>query len=166
MGDFKVIETQEQFDEAIKKRIEQAERTTKEAFKDYLSPEDVKKLKDDFSSELKKVEDKSKEDIDKLKNQMAADADKLKNVSELESKVKSYELKLTRYAVAHEKNLPFEFADRLVGETKEELEKDADSISSFVKGFQAPPLRTSTGGESSNTESSLRTLLSDLKATE
>ena len=89
MSDFKVIETQEQFDEAIKKRIEQAERTTKETFKDFLSPEDVQKLKDDFSSKLKGIEDKSKKDIDDLKKQMATDADKLKNVSELEEKVKS-----------------------------------------------------------------------------
>ena len=166
MADFKVIESQEQFDEAIKKRIEQADRTTKEAFKDYLSPEEVKKLKDDFDVQIKDMQKKNKEDLDALKNQMATDSEKLNKVNELEGKCQEYELKITRYNVAHEKGIPFEFAERLVGTTKEELEKDAESISSFVKTKGAPPLRIPTGDESTSTELSLKTLLSDLKATD
>lgn len=166
MADFKVIETQEQFDEAIKKRIEQAERTTKEAFKDYLSPEEVQKLKDDFDVQIKDIQKKNKDDLDALKKQMAADSEKIKKVNELEGKCQEYELKITRYSVAHEKGIPFEFAERLVGTTKEELEKDADSISSFVRTKGAPPLRIPTEDESTSTELSLKTLLSDLKATD
>ena len=45
MAEFKVINTQEEFDERIKERIERAEKKAADAFKGWLSPDEVETLK-------------------------------------------------------------------------------------------------------------------------
>ena len=55
MADFKVIETQEEFDKAIKSRLAQKDRELEEKYKDYLSPEDVTAMKDDFDKQLEEA---------------------------------------------------------------------------------------------------------------
>ena len=45
MGDFIPIQTQEEFDKAIKARLAQKDRELEERFKDYLSPEKAAELK-------------------------------------------------------------------------------------------------------------------------
>ena len=55
MADFKVIETQEEFDKAIKSRLAQKDRELEEKYKDYLSPEDVTAMKADFDKQLEEA---------------------------------------------------------------------------------------------------------------
>ena len=62
MADFKPIETQEDFDKMIQKRLEQKEREVLERFKDYSSPDDVAALKADFEKKIKESEDAHKMD--------------------------------------------------------------------------------------------------------
>jgi hypothetical protein len=62
MADFKPIETQEDFDKIIQKRLEQKEREVLERFKDYSSPDDVAALKADFEKKIKESEDAHKKD--------------------------------------------------------------------------------------------------------
>ena len=79
MADFKVIETQEDFDKAIKSRLAQKDRELAEQYKDYLSPEQVQGLKD----ELKKQLDEANDLVAKAKETLA---EKDKAVSDLESR--------------------------------------------------------------------------------
>ena len=44
MADFKAITNQEEFDAAIKDRLERAERKIREEYKGWTSPDDLKKL--------------------------------------------------------------------------------------------------------------------------
>jgi len=156
MSEFKVIETQEEFDKMIQKRLEQKEREVSERFKDYLSPEEVAKIKSEFEGKIKSANDSLKAERDKS-------IEHSKIVSELEQRAKSAETKWLKGKVAMEKGLPFELADRLIGDTEEELLKDAESVSSLLAPRNAPPMRTNEPqGNTPNNANAYAALLANL----
>ena len=119
MADFKPIETQEDFDKMIQKRLEQKEREVAERYKDYLSPDEVGKLKEDFEGKTKGLSEQLKAERDKH-----VESDKI--IAEYKAKAEATEVKLLKNRIAIEKGIPFELSDRLIGSTEEELIKDAD----------------------------------------
>lgn len=144
MADFKPIETQEDFDKMIQKRLEQKEREVSERFKDYRSPDEIKELTSGYEGKLKEVNEALKAERDKS-------IEASKKVTEIEERAKVAETRYLKGKIAVEKGLPYELADRLIGETEEDLLKDAESISALLNPKSAPPLysndtRTSTGG--------------------
>lgn len=133
MSEFKVIETQEEFDKAIQKRLEQKDREVSERYKNYLSPDDAAALKRDFEGKLSDANAKLKEAQEKL--------DPLnQSIAELTTRAKTAEGKLLKQSIASAKGLPLELADRLIGESKEDLEKDAETMAGFLKPTSAPPM--------------------------
>ena len=50
MADFKVIETQEDFDKAIKDRLERKEKEVAEKYKDYVAPDKASAMKAEYDS--------------------------------------------------------------------------------------------------------------------
>lgn len=156
MGEFKTIETQEEFDKMIQKRLEQKEREVSERFKDYLSPEEVAKVKSELEGKIKTANDSLKVERDKS-------IEHSKVVSELEQRAKNAETKWLKGKVAMEKGIPFELADRLIGETEEELLKDAESVSSLLAPKSAPPMRTNEPqGSTPNNANAYAALLANL----
>ncbi len=156
MSEFKTIETQEEFDKMIQKRLEQKEREVSERFKDYLSPEEVAKVKSELEGKIKAANDSLKAERDKS-------IEHSKVVSELEQRAKNAETKWLKGKVAMEKGIPFELADRLIGETEEELLKDAESVSSLLAPRTAPPLRTNEPqGTTPNNANAYAALLANL----
>lgn len=135
MAEFKVIETQEEFDSAIQKRLAQKEREVTERFKGYLSPDDAVTLRNGYEEQLKAMQG----DLDAANERISGFDSEL---SEWKTKASKAEHELLRGKVAAAKGLPFELSTRLVGTTKEELEADADTLASFVAPHAAPPLRT------------------------
>lgn len=128
MADFKVIETQEDFDAAIQKRLAQKEREVAARYEGWMSPDDVAKMKGEYE---KTISDSA---------QQLADHDK--TVADLTARATKAEHTLLRHQVASEKGIPIELASRLVGETKETLEKDAESFAAYLSPKTAPPLRS------------------------
>lgn len=156
MGEFKTIETQEEFDKMIQKRLEQKEREVSERFKDYLSPEEVAKIKSELEGKIKSANDSLKIERDKS-------IEHSKVVSELEQRAKNAETKWLKGKVAMEKGIPFELADRLIGDTEEELLKDAESVSSLLAPRTAPPMRTNElQGTTPNNANAYAALLANL----
>lgn len=156
MSEFKTIETQEEFDKMIQKRLEQKEREVSERFKDYLSPDEVAKIKSEFEGKIKTANDSLKAERDKS-------IEHSKVVSELEQRAKSAETKWLKGKVAMEKGIPFELADRLIGDTEEELLKDAESVSSLLAPRTAPPMRTNEPqGTTPNNANAYAALLANL----
>jgi hypothetical protein len=140
MSDFKVIETQEQLDAIIKDRLERAEKKQAEKYAGYLSPEEV----DAKMAELnKQVED--------LGNSLTGANDKAKTDAEaiagLEAKVKNYETASVKSRIAHEVGIPYELANKLSGDTEEDIRKDAEALKPFVTKHQTAPLRDPEAGE-------------------
>lgn len=139
MSDFKVIETQEDFDKAIQSRLKQKDRELADKYKDYLSPDDVTALKADYDKQLQEA------------NKLVEEANKKLStfddtVSNLTQRAESAENKLLKNKVAYENKLPIELSDRLIGSTEEELKADAEKLSGILKpqGHGAPPLYTGT----------------------
>ena len=118
MSEFKVIETQEQLDEIIKKRLERE----KSKFADY----------DNLTEKVKKLE-AGKLDLEKtIKTYKESEGTNLNRISELEKTVSSWEHKALQQKVAISHNLPFDLASRLVGDSEESLNEDAERLASLV----------------------------------
>lgn len=137
MSEFTPIETQEDFDKAIKSRLAQKDRELAEKYKDYMAPNDVGVLKANYEKQIEEANRKTKEAQDSFK---ALDG----RVSELTKRAESAENSLMKNKIAYEHKLPLELANRLIGTTEEELTKDAESLSGLIKPTSAPPLHTST----------------------
>ena len=135
MSDFKVIETQEELDKIIQKRLAQKDRELAEMYKEYLSPEKVSDLKAEYEKRLDEVNKTLESANSKLK-----DHDKI--VSDLTERASKAETSLLKGKVAHEAGLPFEIAGRLVGSNEEELKKDAEALSRIIQPASTAPLRT------------------------
>lgn len=161
MSDFKIIETQEDFDKAIQSRLKQKDRELADKYKDYLSPDDVTALKADYDKQL--------EDANKLveeANKKLSNFDE--TVSNLTQRAETAENKLLKNKVAYENKLPIELSDRLIGSTEEELKADAEKLSGILKpqGHGAPPLYTGTQtSQSGNTyEAGMAEVLAGINA--
>lgn len=149
MSDFKVIETQEELDKIIKKRLEQKDREVAETYKDYLSPDDVKAMKADYE---KQIQDANKlvEDA-KVKLQTFDET-----VSKLTKRAEAAEVSNLKTKVAIDNNVPIKLASRLVGTTEEELKADAqlllEGLGTNSSGGSTPPLYLGgQGGSQTNT---------------
>ena len=135
MNEFKVIETQEELDKIIQKRLAQKDRELAEMYKEHLSPEKVTELKAEYEKRLEEVKKALESANSKLK-----DHDKV--VSDLTERATKAETSLLKGKIAHEAGLPLEIAARLVGSTEEELKKDAETLSQIIKPTSTAPLRT------------------------
>ncbi len=159
MGDFKVIETQEEFDKAIQSRLKQKDRELADKYKDYLSPDDVTALKADFDKQLQDANKLVKETQDKLSNFD-------ETVSNLTKRAEAAEKQVLKNRVAYENKLPIELSERLIGNTEEELKADAEKLSGIIKPNNAPPLYTGTQtSQSGNTlEAGMAEVLASINA--
>lgn len=157
MGDFKVIETQEEFDKAIQKRLAQKDRELEEQYREYLSPDKVEELKAEYENRL--------EDANKLlesANAKLKDHDKI--VSDLTLRAQTAETSLLKSKIAIEKGVPFRLAEKLEGSNEEELSKDAENM---VKEFEnsrpkAAPLYSSEVNHAAGATASDAAMLSML----
>lgn len=128
MAEFKEIKTQEEFDAAIKERLDRntksvtAEVTKK--YEGYISPDDLAA--------------KIKESTDKIAELTKQAAEKDKSIADLTTENKNYKLNALKTKIAHEKGLPYELAERLTGDTEEALGKDAEALAKYVSSSTAP----------------------------
>lgn len=143
MEDFKVIETQEDFDRAIQKRLAQKEREAAEQYKGFLSPDDVSSLKEEYEKKLEKANKALAEANEKITGH-----DQI--VSDLTKRATLAESDLLKSRIAHESGVPFELAGRLVGSNEEELKADAEKFASFLAPKTAPPLHSNESPTNGN----------------
>lgn len=120
--EFKPIETQEQFDEMVKERIERAKRSAIPA--DY---EDLKAK----AARLDEIEAKGKTELQKAQ-EAAATAQR-----ELEGMRSRMERAETARRVAEERGVP---VDLITGATQEEMERSADALVAWKTPDPAPRL--------------------------
>jgi len=126
MGEFKPIETEEQFREVTKDLLTQEqvngiinEKSAgwKKKYEGYMSP-------DEFSTQTA--------DMTKQIEELSA------SLKEEQAKVKQYETASVKSRVAHEVGLPYELAHKLSGDTEEEIRKDAESLKSIIGKTRKP----------------------------
>lgn len=134
MGDFKTIETQEELDRLItgrlKKQSEGYEAKIKELESQIKESENLKERLNTLN--LEREQNNSK--IDELN----------KNIQGLNSVVEEFKLKEMKANIAMEYKLPLEFAERLKGNTEEDIESDAEVLRTLWNAKTSLPLKSST----------------------
>ena len=141
--EFKAITTQEDFDKAIQKRLAQKDRELDEKYRDYLAPDKVDALKEAHKKELEELNASLKE-----ANAKIAGFDKEK--AGLLDRATKAETSLTKGRIAGKYNIPLELAERLQGETEEELEKGAEAFAGYMGPKHTPPQYTKEPGGAVN----------------
>jgi septal ring factor EnvC (AmiA/AmiB activator) len=121
--EFKAITTQEELDNVIKDRLARQKETIESQYQDY---EEIKKRKEELETEVGVLNATIKTTNDKYANHDT-------EISNLNAKLKDYEISNMRTKVALQHGIPFDLASRLVGEDEESLIKDAEKLASLVK---------------------------------
>lgn len=128
MADFKVIETQEQFDTAIKERIERAEKNAekrvREEFAEWSSPDALKNINAKHSEEIKALNEKYSKELEKYSGY----DEKFK---EQESKIHDLEIGALKTRIASEKGLSFDAVEFLHGDNEESIRSSADKLANL-----------------------------------
>ena len=97
----------------------------------------INEVKPKDYDEIKSAKEKLEKQVKDLNRTLTATNEKYadydKNIEELNGKIKEYELKNLKYRIANESGIPLELASKLTGETEEDLKKDAETLSSFIR---------------------------------
>lgn len=160
MAEFKVINTQEEFDECIKERLERAEKKAKESFNGWISPDSLKE-------EMKKAEEKYKGEIETLKKNHAEELKKYEGYDEKfnaqESQIKSLTISNLKNKVAMEKKLPLDAIEFLQGEDEKSIMESAERLSKLSGQQHSIGYTRNTEKEKGNaTDEALKELLNKL----
>lgn len=119
---FKTIETQEELDRIIGERLSRQKETTDKQLEDY---EQLKTAKADLEKQVGTLQST-------IEQSKAGQEEYTKQISDLTSKVAGYETANLRTRIALQNGLPYDLADRLVGDDEESIKADAERLSSFV----------------------------------
>lgn len=151
--EFKVIETQEAFDAAIKSRLERNTRTVTEEvtkkYEGYISPEDAAKSNETYAKQIDTLNEK-------LKGNETT-------IAELTAKNKAYEISSAKMRIANEVGIPLELADKLSGETDEEIKADAEKLAKYTHRSQQTPQYNSEKPPADSKKAAYIDMLSSLR---
>lgn len=118
MSEFIPINTQEEFDSAIKSRLARERDTVSKQYADY----------DDLKASIKNLTDQN----NALTQAASEHGEKMKSLqdqlAEANTKINGYQMDILKTNIAVEKGIPLELRDRLSGATEEELKADADKL--------------------------------------
>ena len=81
----------------------------------------------------------------------------------LQNQIAAYQRTETRMKVARETGLPFEFADRLNGETEEEFRQDAETLKRILNLQVEEPMASTEPNTVDPKKTALRQMLQNLK---
>ena len=146
MSEFKVIETQEQFDEAIKARLDRDRKSYAKQFEEDLkakgwkSPDELEGLTKDLNDKIKTLEDAA-----------AKTAQTLAEKDELIAQGEASTALLTKTRIVLGMGLPIEEADRLVGKDEAEWKADAEAAAKRYQRFAKAQNHPSPLGNPENT---------------
>lgn len=133
--------TQEQVNEIIKKKLEKVDKK----YEGYMS-------KDDFDLKAKEIKENFEQQITDLGNSLNVANEKAETdaqtIADLQARVKTHETDSVKIRTALEFGIPYELANKLSGETEEDIRKDAQNLSAFIqKPNTVAPLRNAEAGE-------------------
>lgn len=134
MGDFKVINTQEELDTVIQDRLNRQKEIIEAKFSDYNQLKTDKQVLETkvgtLETEVNDFTTKSKTYDDTL--------------AAKDTEISGYKTENLRTKIAIENGLPLDLVDRLTGTDEESIKEDAQKLSTFFKGNKstAAPLKT------------------------
>ena len=116
--EFKAITSQEEFDAAIKARLDRQEKTIRSQYADYDS---LKAQGSKFEEERHTWQKKDQEYAEAIKKLNA-------ELETAKATIKTESVKNLKTKIATEMGLPTQLCDRLSGSTEDEIRKDAESL--------------------------------------
>lgn len=149
MGDFKTIETQEQFDAAIGERLKREGEKIRKEYEGFLSPDDVTKKYEGYLSP-----DAVKE---KYKGYLSPE-----EVAKKDAQIKGYESHSAKTRIAHELGLSYDAIDFLKGDDEESIRKSAETLKALVGNKSAPPLANPEGDPAKAGDAALKAMLKSI----
>lgn len=150
MGEFKTIESQEQFDAAIGERLKREGDKIRKEFEGFLSPAAAEeKYKGFLSPEAEK---------EKYKDHLSPE-----EATKLRAKIKGYETDSVKTRIAHETGLSYEAVQFLRGEDEDSIRKSAESLKGLVGAHETAPLATLEQPTPNATDAALRNTLKGLR---
>ena len=155
---FEVIETQEQLDKVIGARIAKAKEAAKAEFQDKLDELDT------LTTKLEEKESKITNLTDELETSKAAKTANEAKIADLTAKVQKYEADSVKTRIARECGLSVELANRLSGDTEEDIKKDAEALKAVVGNVTVQRTHfSSDDGDKDDTKAALKSMLQNLK---
>lgn len=135
MADFTPINTQEEFDAAIKERLKRDREAQAKKYEGWASPDDQKKRAAEYEKQIKDLQD--------------AAAESEKAIAEKDAKIAEgakYRTDLAKTRIALNAGLDIKYADRLMGESEDEWKKDAEMLAKdFAATHRTAPLGNPEG---------------------
>lgn len=150
---FKAIETQDELDRIISERLSRQKESFEKQLTDY---DQLKTAKADLESQVGTLQST-------IEQSKSGQEDYTKQISDLTSKVAGYETANLRTRIALQNGLPYDLADRLVGEDEESIKADAERLSSFVAKPHSAPLKDVEPNIQKDENSAYRKLVDGLK---
>lgn len=150
---FKAIETQDELDRIISERLSRQKESFEKQLTDY---DQLKTAKADLESQVGTLQST-------IEQSKSGQEDYTKQISDLTSKVAGYETANLRTRIALQNGLPYDLADRLVGEDEESIKADAERLSSFVAKPHSAPLKNVEPNIQKDENSAYRKLVEGLK---
>lgn len=132
MADFNPINTQEELNSIIGERLRRERETVTKEYEQKITEKDgeIGTLKTSITDLSKQLEDANKS---------------ISEIPALKEKIQGYERASVKSRVAREVGIPYELADRLSGETEEDLRKDAEGLRKLIG--QVQPAAPKANGE-------------------
>lgn len=147
---FKPIETQEELDAIIEKRLKREREVTTKRFDGWISPEDHQKAIDSANKALDDYKEAHKGDE--------------QTIADLTAKNKAYETASLKSRIAHEVGLSYDWISRISGEDEESIRSDAESLKKLVgTGAPLPTKNTESGENLDLSKTAYRSVLSAIK---
>lgn len=145
---FEIIDTQEKFDAAISERLKRE----RSKFADY---DEIKQKNAEYEKLIGAMTKAAEEAAKKYSGYD-------EQIAKLQSQIKGYETGSVKTRIAHETGIPYELAERLSGETEEDIRKDAETLAKYIKSKPSAPLRSPEGKESDGKTAALRAFTASL----
>lgn len=131
MSEFKIIETQEEFDKRIAERIKREAEKHQTQINNLSEERDALKIQ---LGEKDKALEERKTGVESLN----------KTIEELNGKLNAYEIANLKTSIALKNGIPYDLASRLTGTNEQELTQDAIKLAEFIsRPNVVAPLKTS-----------------------
>lgn len=155
-NEFKVIETQEDFDSAIKSRLERERNKFMEQLNGFDETKNQLEAANKQIAELNMALNEANEKISAFDTKIA----------EKDSQIKAYETASAKTKIANEMGLPYSAVNYLQGEDEESIRKSAEGLKGMIKVPEAPLASSEAAvpqSKEAKIEAGLKSMLHNMK---
>lgn len=150
MGEFKPIETQEELDSIIQSRLQRERDSVAKQYAGYLSPDEITRQYEGYMS--------PSEVSEKYSGYISPE-----EAAKKDARIAQYETDSVKTRIAAKYGIPTDMADRIKGNTEEEIERDAQTLAVYVTKRHAAPKATTEKREVDCKRAALKTLIEKMK---